>query len=368
MNSGTFNIIIGVAATPQENPLRVTATVDTGATHTMLPASLLYRLGVQSTNSETFRLANGQPMTSPTGMAHISIGDTNWPCPVIFGPEDQYLLGATTLQNFSLVVDPTNNTLIPRGKRSPAAPPPPPPDPSAPPPGYVPTRRRRPAPRGNPNIPPGHHKPPRTQPDPAETAAASQNPTAPPRKTQRSNPFRSFDWRRLKDPGRLAQDMRRNLDWKRTGMDPVTATRSLIALAAVIGMFLPWITLDGASSPMNGAQLAAHSFNSPERTAMASISITAALALLFIPPLMAVLLGISLVNTLRGQLPLGTQLSAALLPLGIMLLCRPITSTDHPAIAGFFLLPHFGTTLIMLTQGYLFGHGLLLKDQGSRNS
>ena len=33
--------------------------------------------------------------------------------PVIFGPEDRYLLGASTLQIFDLVADTTNHRLIP---------------------------------------------------------------------------------------------------------------------------------------------------------------------------------------------------------------------------------------------------------------
>ena len=35
------------------------------------------------------------------------------PCPVIFGREGRYLLGAATLENFDLAVDPVNQKLTP---------------------------------------------------------------------------------------------------------------------------------------------------------------------------------------------------------------------------------------------------------------
>ena len=45
------------------------------------------------------------------GVAQINIDGTEWPCPVIFGPENQYLLGATTLEIFGLMVDPVAGEL-----------------------------------------------------------------------------------------------------------------------------------------------------------------------------------------------------------------------------------------------------------------
>ena len=42
------------------------------------------------------------------GEARFNIEGQEQTCPVIFGPEDKYLLGATTLEDFDLVVDPTD--------------------------------------------------------------------------------------------------------------------------------------------------------------------------------------------------------------------------------------------------------------------
>ena len=51
-----------------------------------------------------------------------------------------------------------------------------------------------------------------------------------------------------------------------------TQARAIVALIAIAGMFLPWVWLDGDTSPMNAAQLLAYAFTNPERGAMISIS------------------------------------------------------------------------------------------------
>jgi hypothetical protein len=61
----------------------------------------------------TFTLGNGREQVYGFGTALMRIQDRQKPCPVVFGPEDQYLLGATTLQNFNLVADTNHHRLIP---------------------------------------------------------------------------------------------------------------------------------------------------------------------------------------------------------------------------------------------------------------
>ena len=52
-------------------------------------------------------------------MARLGIeGHPERYCPVIFGPEDQYLVGATTLEFFNLMVDPVAGALISRVPRA----------------------------------------------------------------------------------------------------------------------------------------------------------------------------------------------------------------------------------------------------------
>lgn len=110
---GTFRIAISVAGLDGGAPIEVTALVDTGATHSMLPASLLNRLGIMPMRQRTFTMADGRNETYDIGAAMISVGGEVMPCPVIFGREGRYLLGATTLENFDLAVDPVNQKLTP---------------------------------------------------------------------------------------------------------------------------------------------------------------------------------------------------------------------------------------------------------------
>ena len=57
-------------------------------------------------------------MTLGSRIGIDGIDGIEWHCPVIFGPEDQYLLGATTLEIFNLMVDPVAGELIPRVLRA----------------------------------------------------------------------------------------------------------------------------------------------------------------------------------------------------------------------------------------------------------
>ena len=116
---GTVQITIGVGH-PGGGDLEMipTALVDTGATHTMLPDSLLRYLHIEPREYDTWEFADGSTEEMGFGVARISIDGRDWPCPVIFGPEDQYLVGATTLQIFSLMVDPEGEALIRRTYRA----------------------------------------------------------------------------------------------------------------------------------------------------------------------------------------------------------------------------------------------------------
>ena len=109
----SFEIEIGVAGGDGDNPVRLSALVDTGAAHSMLPASLLAGLGVKPTRQRTFTVADGRAVNYDLGEAMFFIGMETATCQVIFGPEGRYLLGATTLENFDLAVDPVNRRLMP---------------------------------------------------------------------------------------------------------------------------------------------------------------------------------------------------------------------------------------------------------------
>ena len=114
---GTFEVPIEVSNGNGGEPLQVDVLVDTGATFTVLPDSLLREgVGVQPKEDMEFTLADGSSKTLPVGEARLSVEGRDAPNPVVFGAEDQYLLGATALQVLGLIPDTTNHELIPAPK------------------------------------------------------------------------------------------------------------------------------------------------------------------------------------------------------------------------------------------------------------
>ena len=64
---GTFNVTIEVAAGADGPFESMEAMVDTGATFTVAPASILHRLGVEPTRRIRFALADGSRMERDAG-------------------------------------------------------------------------------------------------------------------------------------------------------------------------------------------------------------------------------------------------------------------------------------------------------------
>ena len=114
---GIFNVTIGIGHPEGRDLAQASATVDTGSIHTMLPADLLEGLRVRPSRSGIFEIADGSEVEYGYGIARISISGDEWACPVIFGPEGQYLVGATTLEIFGLMVDPGDQQPLPRSRR-----------------------------------------------------------------------------------------------------------------------------------------------------------------------------------------------------------------------------------------------------------
>ena len=111
---GIFSVQIGIG-NPKGGDLHwLDALVDTGATHSMVPASMLEQLlHLTPFRVLEFELGDGTVESYGFGEARFRISEHEMTCPVVFGPEDQYLLGATTLENFNLIPDTTHQRLIP---------------------------------------------------------------------------------------------------------------------------------------------------------------------------------------------------------------------------------------------------------------
>ena len=111
---GTFHETIGLAARPGGPPEEIAALVDTGATHTLVPAPILRRLGVEPIRRQTFLIADGSRVEREVGWLLVRIGGEESPTVVVFGDEDaEPLLGAVTLEEFGLGVDPVGRRLVP---------------------------------------------------------------------------------------------------------------------------------------------------------------------------------------------------------------------------------------------------------------
>ncbi|MCE2458053.1 MAG: retroviral-like aspartic protease family protein [Dehalococcoidia bacterium] len=110
---GTFTVEIEVGDSLGSQFETVEALVDTGATYTMIPASVLNRLGVVPVAQMNFILADGQRIERDVGEASLRILGSSFHSPIVFANEDSnVLLGAVTLQIFGLGVDSLNERLI----------------------------------------------------------------------------------------------------------------------------------------------------------------------------------------------------------------------------------------------------------------
>ncbi|MBI4839509.1 MAG: retroviral-like aspartic protease family protein [candidate division NC10 bacterium] len=88
--------------------------VDTGAAYTVIPQPLLEALGVHPTAKRTVTLADGREEVWDLTYVLISLAGEQAPTPCLMAPHDgMTLLGAVTLEQFGLGVDPLGKTLIP---------------------------------------------------------------------------------------------------------------------------------------------------------------------------------------------------------------------------------------------------------------
>ncbi len=92
----------------------VEATVDTGATYTMIPADVLRDLTVSVLERRTFELADGRVTDYDVGETKVRIDGRVVTRLVVFGdPEAVPVLGADTLEGLGLAVDPVRRKLVP---------------------------------------------------------------------------------------------------------------------------------------------------------------------------------------------------------------------------------------------------------------
>ena len=111
---GNLQLDIEIGDTAGEKWVTVSALVDTGATMTAVPASVLRQLGVEPTTRKAFQFAQGEVRTMDVGYARVRVEDQEIITQVLFNDEGTPpLLGAIALENAFLGVDPLAQRLIP---------------------------------------------------------------------------------------------------------------------------------------------------------------------------------------------------------------------------------------------------------------
>jgi clan AA aspartic protease len=108
---------VGVTLANAQNDRRRIDTdmvVDSGAIYSVVPATILRRIGVEPRRTETFWLADGRSIRRKMGEVRFEIQGREGVSKVIFGRAgDSPLLGMITLETLGLSLDPLKRTLHP---------------------------------------------------------------------------------------------------------------------------------------------------------------------------------------------------------------------------------------------------------------
>ena len=115
---GEFFWPIGVRSSDGERVETVDALVDTGASYSLFPRTMLERLGIVPIGQRGFEQADGSVIERDIGRAMLVINGDESYMRVIFGDNDaDSLIGSNALQEFLLLVDPVAEELVPRTGR-----------------------------------------------------------------------------------------------------------------------------------------------------------------------------------------------------------------------------------------------------------
>ncbi len=113
---GTFNAQIGIGDSAGEQWVTLDALVDTGASITSAPASILRGLGVTPLRKEQFTFAQGEVREMDIGQTWVRVEGREVITLVLFNEENSLpLLGALALESVFMAVDPMEQKLVPVG-------------------------------------------------------------------------------------------------------------------------------------------------------------------------------------------------------------------------------------------------------------
>ena len=111
---GTFRIDVTVSnLADRQRSLTLPLLVDTGATYTALPREVADTLGLEPIETRRVRLGDGRVERWPMAAILVRIDGREAPSLAWIGPPGSpALLGAVTLEEFALAVDPSAKRLI----------------------------------------------------------------------------------------------------------------------------------------------------------------------------------------------------------------------------------------------------------------
>lgn len=110
---GCFNVLIEVGDPQGSRFELIEALVDTGTFYTVVPAATLRQLGVTPSERVLFELADDRQVEYDIGETTVRLGNRIKTTTVVFGETiTKPLLGALTLEEFRLWVDPVKQQLI----------------------------------------------------------------------------------------------------------------------------------------------------------------------------------------------------------------------------------------------------------------
>lgn len=110
----SITFIEGAVTGPRGDEATLDFLVDSAAHYTSLPEEVWQKLGLVRKRSLRLRLADGTVIERGVGQCEIKLALGETATPVILGaPGDLALLGAVTLEELGLVLNPYNRTLHP---------------------------------------------------------------------------------------------------------------------------------------------------------------------------------------------------------------------------------------------------------------
>ncbi len=111
---GTFYVDFVIWNRDKTRSRTLNGLVDTGASYTLVPSSILDELGIERLRSRVFSLGDGSKQELSTGVVEIELDGSTSPATVVFGPDNgKILLGAMALETLGLAADAKNRRLIP---------------------------------------------------------------------------------------------------------------------------------------------------------------------------------------------------------------------------------------------------------------